>query len=552
MLPADRGASGSEGPGPVGPTAAAPAPTEHPPPPEAVPQATAAGADPLAATMELPPHPAAPPASGPPMYGPAPSAAPASVPPAYGGPPVSSPPGYGPPAYGAPPAAGPPVSGPPGYEALMYGPPTYGGPPAPDPGPYGPPGYRPAPGGPPSGYVPAAPQSWPPVSAQAGAPGPPAPGQPGLPAPGQPGAPYAGPRPPRVPFWRRPRLLVPLLVVVALVAGLLVWSPWIAPAPPTQVRATSQSATSVALQWGSSDGHTGPGKYAILRDGATIATVSSDQTSYVDQGLRPGQSYAYSVVAQSWLRHSAPAAGDSVRTLAPSPGRPTRGEVATNSAAVHWTAPANSPAPDGYEVLRDGNMVKAVEHTTTVYQDSGLTPGTSYRYQVVARWGENRSVPSAPLAVRTVTPPLAAARLTGSSVPVKFVITHLGDFTNVHTGARWTDYWTLTPRCSSGACDVQLAGNFTPPDIHTATFTMHLTRRGTAYGGTTTLHLTKCGTISETDTLTVRLAVRSAGPEGTEWVARTWAGTVTVISPFTEAGGGFFCSGARIDANIAS
>jgi chitodextrinase len=345
--------------------------------------------------------------------------------------------------------------------------------------------------------------------------------------------------------------MIPLLVVVALVAGLVVWSPWIAPAAPAKLGGTSQSATSALVTWERSNGHTGAGHYSILRDGATVATVSSDQMSYLDQGLRPGQSYTYSVVAESWLRHSAPSPNATIRVLAPSPAQPTRGEVRTNSATVRWSPPAKSPTPDSYEILRDGSIVNTVKNTSTVYQDTGLTPATSYHYQVVARWGENRSSPSAALTLKTVTPPLSAARLAGSSVPVKFVITNVSSITNLSSGVRWTDYWDLAPRCSAGACGVQLTGNLTPPTFRTVTFKVGLARQGTVYSGTTTVHLTKCGTISVTDTLTVRIAVRSAGPEGTEWVARSWAGTVTVVSPFVDAGGGFFCPGSRIDSNVA-
>src|SRR6266851_2841148 len=39
--------------------------------------------------------------------------------------------------------------------------------------------------------------------------------------------------------------------------------------------------------------------------------------------MRPGHSYTYSVVAQSWLRRSAPAQATSARTIAPIPTRLT-------------------------------------------------------------------------------------------------------------------------------------------------------------------------------------------------------------------------------------
>src|SRR6185503_1301750 len=114
---------------------------------------------------------------------------------------------------------------------------------------------------------------------------------------------------------------------------------WIAPTAPTQLHATSKSPTSVLLEWSRSDGHTGAGKYSIVRDGATVGSVSGDQSSFREEGLRPGQSYTYSVVAESWLRQSAPAQDTTVRVLAPSPKAPTRGSVSTNSVSLRWAPP---------------------------------------------------------------------------------------------------------------------------------------------------------------------------------------------------------------------
>jgi hypothetical protein len=344
--------------------------------------------------------------------------------------------------------------------------------------------------------------------------------------------------------------MIPLLVVIALVAGLLIWSPWVAPAVPGQVRATAPSPTSVLLQWDRSEGHTGAGKYSILRDGAAIATVGGDQTTYRDEGLRPGQSYRYSVVAQSWLRDSEPAENASVRTLAPSPAKPGTGKVTTSAATLTWSPPADTPAPDAYDVIRDGNQVVSVPAGTTTYQDLGLSPATSYRYQVVAKWGGNKSDPSDVTELKTVTPPLAAARLTGSAWSVKFAITKIDGITNLRQGVRWSDTWDLSDQCTSGACHASLSGNFTPPGFRPTDFTVRLIRRGTLYTGSTTVHRTSCQGVQGTDTLTVRITVRSAGPEGTQWVARSFAGTVTVVAPLQNVGGGFFCPGSRIDSNV--
>jgi chitodextrinase len=370
---------------------------------------------------------------------------------------------------------------------------------------------------------------------------------PGWPAPTQ-VAPDGVPPAPRTPLRRRPRLLVAVLAVIVLVAALVIWAPWVAPGTPTQVQGTSATATSVVVRWTGPSGHTGPSSYLILRDGNQVGSVPSSQTSYTDGGLRPGHSYNYSVVARSWLRRSAPAQASSVRTLTPSPTRLTADRATANSATSHWSAPANSPAPDSYEVLRDGNVVRTVD--TTSYKDVGLSPATSYRYEVVALWDGNRSDPSGPLAIKTATPPLSAARLTGSALPVKVRIVANGVVTNLHTGQTWTNAWDFTPRCASGPCAVDVSGSFTPPGFGTKTFKMTLVRHGAVYSGTTRAQITYCSSAPVTDTVRLRITVKKAGAEGTEWLARSWTGTLSLTAPFTTSGGGF-CPGGSLDNAVS-
>jgi fibronectin type III domain protein len=307
----------------------------------------------------------------------------------------------------------------------------------------------------------------------------------------------------------------------------------------------------VTIQWDRSTGHTGAGKYEIFRNGTSIATVGKDQTSYKDENLRPGQSYSYTVLAQSRFSKSVQTAAVSVRTQAPSPQEPKAGKVTTNSAALTWGAPAASPKPDTYEILRDGSTITEVNSDTTSYEDKGLAPATDYRYAVVAKWGPNGSDPTSGLRVRTATPPLAAARLTGSSWDVRFKVTRIDGITNLSNGTSWSDTWDFSAQCGSGACNTTLSGNFTPPGFRPTDFTIRLTRKGTIYSGSTTVHRTSCNNVPGTDQLSVRIQLRGARAEGTEWVASAFAGTVVVIAPRQDVGA-FFCPGSRIDSNVAS
>jgi hypothetical protein len=225
--------------------------------------------------------------------------------------------------------------------------------------------------------------------------------------------------------------------------------------------------------------------------------------------------------------------------------------VTVSSAALSWQAPADSPAPDSYQVLREGHVVGTVDGRTTTYRDTDLDPGTAYSYQVVATWGGNSSKPGDSVTVRTTAPPLSDARLAACALPVQVHITGVSEITNLRPGLSWTRSWQFTPLCPAGACDVQLSGDFSPPDLVANKFSMRLTRRGSVYTGTATAHLSTCRTVKVTDTLTIRLTVGSGYAANHVWTVGSFTGTLTMDSPLVEAGGGQFCPVSRIDSTIA-
>lgn len=63
--------------------------------------------------------------------------------------------------------------------------------------------------------------------------------------------------------------------------------------------------------------------------------------------------------------------------------------VATSqtTVSVSWSPPATGPAPTAYAVYRDGSSTALVSCTGLTCDDTGLTPGTSYLYTIVAQLG---------------------------------------------------------------------------------------------------------------------------------------------------------------------
>lgn len=96
-----------------------------------------------------------------------------------------------------------------------------------------------------------------------------------------------------------------------------------APSAPGTPSASNVTDTSVKLSWSAATDDKGVKNYDVLRDGATVATVTG--TTYTDTGLSKGTDYSYTVRARDTGDQTGPASGAvKVRTTGtgeePSPG----------------------------------------------------------------------------------------------------------------------------------------------------------------------------------------------------------------------------------------
>ncbi|MFF0792854.1 glycosyl hydrolase family 18 protein [Streptomyces spiralis] len=99
------------------------------------------------------------------------------------------------------------------------------------------------------------------------------------------------------------------------------------PSAPGTPTASSVTDTSVKLSWGAATDDKGVRNYDVLRDGRTVATVTT--TSYTDSGLTAGTDYSYTVQARDTADQTGPASG---------------------SVAVHTTGGGTNPPPTGGKV----------------------------------------------------------------------------------------------------------------------------------------------------------------------------------------------------------
>lgn len=200
------------------------------------------------------------------------------------------------------------------------------------------------------------------------------------------------------------------------------------PSAPNGLNATPVSGGLVVrLNWiPATDPESGIARYHIYRDDLLID--SSTTPSYLSSGLTPLTTYTYRVLAVNGEGLAGPlSAPASATTLDPTP--PTAPSELTATAVsparidLAWSA-ADDPQSGiaQYRVYRGGALIGS--STTTTYADSGLSPATTYTYEVSAVNGSGTEGPrSTPAAATTSLPPVATGDLsvivqtTGSGSP---------------------------------------------------------------------------------------------------------------------------------------
>lgn len=168
------------------------------------------------------------------------------------------------------------------------------------------------------------------------------------------------------------------------------------PAAPTNFAANGASSTSIALTW--SDVADNESGYRIERstDGgqnySPVTTTAPNATTFTDTGLSANTSYTYRLTA---LNNYGSAAVTTTGTTqqATVPTAPSNLALTIASATqINLTWVDKSTNETGFKIFRsvDGTnfgLLTTVGAGVTTYQNTGLTPGGSYWYYVVATNG---------------------------------------------------------------------------------------------------------------------------------------------------------------------
>jgi hypothetical protein len=87
--------------------------------------------------------------------------------------------------------------------------------------------------------------------------------------------------------------------------------------PPTAFTAERAEAFSVDLSWAAPTGEPAAERFTVFRDGTFVAAVSGTQLAYTDDGVSPGRTYDYEVVARAGELVSEPATTEATTPTPP-------------------------------------------------------------------------------------------------------------------------------------------------------------------------------------------------------------------------------------------
>lgn len=175
------------------------------------------------------------------------------------------------------------------------------------------------------------------------------------------------------------------------------------PTAPSNLTASSVTATSVHLSWTASTDNVGVTGYHIYRNGSATALATTTSTTFDDTSLSPTSTYTYIVKAfdaannlsnaSNQVSVSTPCAGDCVAPTAPTNLTGSASLVGTTAVRVSlsWGAASDNVGVASYVVLRGGTsglgtaVVVATGVTGTSYVDNSVSPNTGYTYGVEAK-----------------------------------------------------------------------------------------------------------------------------------------------------------------------
>ena len=249
------------------------------------------------------------------------------------------------------------------------------------------------------------------------------------------------------------------------------------PTTPTNLAVGAIAQSSLTLTWAGSTDNVGVTGYQLFRDGVKVGTSSS--TSFSFSSLSCNTTYTLGVAAVDAATNISGTASTTARTAACSDTTPpsTPGTLSATAAAaaeidLTWGASTDNVGVTGYEVFRCQGagcttFTLLTQTAVTTYQDTTVSPASSYSYEARALDGGGNRSPFSNAATATTpastdtTPPSAPGPLSSAVIsPTEIDLSWGAATDNVGvTGYR-------IDRCQGAGCTdfshlVQLAGSGT-------------------------------------------------------------------------------------------
>ena len=177
------------------------------------------------------------------------------------------------------------------------------------------------------------------------------------------------------------------------------------PTTPTSLAFSDLQPTSLTLTWTASKDDVAMKDYAIYKDEVYIQ--STEKTTDSIQNLEPGENHTFSIRARDAADNESTPISIWVDREPPKPVENLEYKKVTDtSLTLQWSSTTDNVAVTGYTIKRDDN--KKFDSKTPNYDDTTLTPLTTYRYEVMgydangnlstpAKLLVDRIPPSAPL-----------------------------------------------------------------------------------------------------------------------------------------------------------
>ena len=217
------------------------------------------------------------------------------------------------------------------------------------------------------------------------------------------------------------------------------------PSVPQNVIATTTSPTTTTITWNASTDNVAVAGYKVYRGGSLISTVLAPITTLNDTGLTAGTTYTYTVAAYDTATPTANMSAQSNPTTITMPSYPTISyitatAVTATSASINWiTNIAGSSQvlyglTNTYGTSTTVNPALVTSHTVSL---SGLTPNTTYHFQVTSTTNGNATTAStdqtfATIIVPDTTPPSVPQNvIANASAPTSVVLTWTPSTDNV-------------------------------------------------------------------------------------------------------------------------